>query len=88
MSTKLPKKTLHLKQFLLRQEVLKLYRDIFRTLRHVKDEANKAEMADWARIDFKNNMHETDEATIKNMLHYGKKSLKDLQQLTGYTKKS
>ncbi|CAB3246788.1 unnamed protein product [Arctia plantaginis] len=79
MSSKLPKTALNLKQFLLRQEVLKLYRDIFRTLRKVKDEGTRAELKEWARSDFRNNMHHNDETTIKAMLNHGKKSLKDLQ---------
>ncbi|XP_032516580.2 LYR motif-containing protein 2 [Danaus plexippus] len=80
MASKLPKTTLNLKQFLLRQEVLKLYRDIFKTLRKVPDEKTRLELRDWARVDFKNNKHHTDESAIKSMLHYGKKSLKDLQR--------
>ncbi|CAG9562671.1 unnamed protein product [Danaus chrysippus] len=80
MASKLPKTTLNLKQFLMRQEVLKLYRDIFKTLRKVPDEKTRLELRDWARIDFRNNKHHTDETVIKSMLHYGKKSLKDLQR--------
>lgn len=64
----------------MRQEVLKLYRDIFKTLRKVPDEKTRLELRDWARVDFKNNKHHTDESVIKSMLHYGKKSLKDLQR--------
>ncbi|OWR45770.1 hypothetical protein KGM_214537 [Danaus plexippus plexippus] len=80
MASKLPKTTLNLKQFLLRQEVLKLYRDIFKTLRKVPDEKTRLELRDWARVDFRNNKHHKDESVIKSMLHYGKKSLKDLQR--------
>ncbi|XP_045450025.1 LYR motif-containing protein 2 [Melitaea cinxia] len=80
MASKLPKSTLNLKQFLLRQEVLKLYRDIFRTIRKVSDERTRMEMKEWARTDFRNNKHHTDETTIKSMLYYGRKSLKDLQK--------
>ncbi|XP_026748749.1 LYR motif-containing protein 2 [Galleria mellonella] len=77
--SKLSKTTLSLKQFMLRQEVLKLYRDIFRTLRLVTDDTTRNELKEWARADFRNNMHHTDETTIKARLYYGKKSLKDLQ---------
>ncbi|XP_046977862.1 LYR motif-containing protein 2 [Vanessa cardui] len=80
MASKLPKATLNLKQFLLRQEVLKLYRDIFRTIRKVADENTRLELKEWARSDFKNNKHHSDETTIKSMLYYGRKSLKDLQK--------
>ncbi|XP_047530995.1 LYR motif-containing protein 2 [Vanessa atalanta] len=80
MASKLPKATLNLKQFLLRQEVLKLYRDIFRTIRKVSDENTRLELKEWARSDFKNNKHHNDETTIKSLLYYGRKSLKDLQK--------
>ncbi|XP_052741176.1 LYR motif-containing protein 2 [Bicyclus anynana] len=80
MASKLPKQTLSLKQFLLRQEVLKLYRDIIRTLRKVPDESTRLELKEWARTDFRNNKHHSDETTIKSMLHYGRKSLDDLRK--------
>ncbi|XP_059057580.1 LYR motif-containing protein 2 [Achroia grisella] len=77
--SKLPKTTLNLKQFMIRQEVIKLYRDIFRTIKLVSDENTRQELKEWARADFRNNMHHTDESTIKARLYYGQKSLKDLQ---------
>ncbi|CAH4033937.1 LYR motif-containing protein 2 [Pieris brassicae] len=80
MASKLPKSALNLKQFLLRQEVLKLYREIFRTLRKIPDASTCQELKEWARTDFKSNKHYTDETSIKSLLHYGKKSLKDLQR--------
>ncbi|XP_030020650.2 LYR motif-containing protein 2 [Manduca sexta] len=86
MSSKLPKSALNLKQFLLRQQVLKLYREIFRTIRHVPDESTRIELKQWARTDFRNNMHHTDQTAIKSMLHYGKKSLKDLQHSLALSK--
>ncbi|XP_047025240.1 LYR motif-containing protein 2 [Helicoverpa zea] len=86
MSSKLPKATLSLKQFMLRQEVLKLYREIFRTLKLVQDERTKADLRDWARADFRNNMHHTDEIAIKAMLQHGKKSLNDLKKSLALSK--
>lgn len=73
-------------QFLLRQEVLKLYRDIFRAIRQVPDNTTRTELKAWARTDFRNNMHHTDETAVKSMLHYGKKSLKDLQHSVALSK--
>ncbi|KAJ0183480.1 hypothetical protein K1T71_001456 [Dendrolimus kikuchii] len=84
--SKLQKSALSLKQFLLRQEVLKLYRDIFRTIKQVPDEKTRMELKEWAKTDFKNNKHHTDETAIKSMLHYGKKSLKDLQNSLALSK--
>ncbi|KPI95875.1 LYR motif-containing protein 2 [Papilio xuthus] len=86
MTSKLPKTTLNLKQFLLRQEVLKLYRDIFRTLRKISDESTRSELKDWARSDFRNNKHHRDETAIKSMLYYGRKSLKDLERSLALSK--
>ncbi|KPJ16111.1 LYR motif-containing protein 2 [Papilio machaon] len=86
MTSKLPKTTLNLKQFLLRQEVLKLYRDIFRTLRKISDENTRSELKEWARSDFRNNKHHTDETAIKSMLYYGRKSLKDLERSLALSK--
>ncbi|XP_049872636.1 LYR motif-containing protein 2 [Pectinophora gossypiella] len=80
MSSKLPKQALSLKQFMLRQEVLKLYRDIFRTLRLVPDEKDRQDLKVWAKTDFRNNMHQTDEHRIKMMLLHGRKSLESLQK--------
>lgn len=60
--------------------MLKLYRDIFKTIRKVTDKSTKLELTEWARADFKNNKHHKDEVVIKSMLHHGRKSLKDLQK--------
>lgn len=66
-------------QFMLRQEVLKLYREIFRTIRKVPDESSRTELKAWARNDFRNNIHHTEEITIKMMLNHGKRSLSELR---------
>uniref|UniRef100_A0A7G3AIT2 LYR motif-containing protein 2 n=1 Tax=Lutzomyia longipalpis TaxID=7200 RepID=A0A7G3AIT2_LUTLO len=70
---------LTLKQFMLRQEVLRLYREIFRTIRRVPDLGSRTELQEWARRDFRGNSHHTDETTIKMMLQYGRRSLTELQ---------
>ncbi|CAD7012755.1 LYR motif-containing protein 2 [Ceratitis capitata] len=77
--TKLPKTALNLKQFMLRQDVLKLYREIFRTIRLVPDKSNQRELRDWARHDFRVHSGQTDELAIKMMLQYGRRSLTELQ---------
>ena len=46
---------------MLRSEVLKLYRDILRTVRKIPDDHYREEMKIWAQQDFKKNMHLTDE---------------------------
>ncbi|XP_065081763.1 LYR motif-containing protein 2 [Ochlerotatus camptorhynchus] len=81
--SKLPKSALSLKQFMLRQEVLKLYRTIFRTIRHVPDQSSRHELRDWARTDFRANMHHTDELAIKMLMQQANRSLKELQTSLG-----
>ncbi|KAG4075683.1 hypothetical protein HA402_003508 [Bradysia odoriphaga] len=73
------KPTLSLRQFMLRQEVLKLYREIFRTIRKVPDESSRTELKEWTRSDFRNNIHHTEEITIKMLLNHGKRSLSELR---------
>lgn len=67
---------------MLRQEVLKLYRDIFRTIRRVP-ERDQSELKEWARRDFRANLHHTDEVVIKMMLHSGNRSLTELKTSLG-----
>ena len=66
-------------QFMLRQEVLKLYREIFRSIRLIPDASGRNDLKQWARSDFRANMHHTDELTIKMLLQHGQRSLKELQ---------
>lgn len=64
---------------MLRQEVLKFYRDIFRTIQKVPDKNSQQDLKNWARSDFRTNMHQTDEITIKMLMHQGHRSLKELK---------
>ncbi|XP_057378644.1 LYR motif-containing protein 2-like [Daphnia carinata] len=75
--SKLPKKVLSLKQFMLRQEVLSLYREVLRTARKV--DGQKEEITKWARGDFEAHKSQTDEATIRGLLINGKRMVKELQ---------
>jgi hypothetical protein len=53
---------------MLRSEVLKLYRNILRTVKKIPDEYYRNEMKYWARDNFENNKHLTDEVTFLH--HY------------------
>ncbi|XP_068145682.1 LYR motif-containing protein 2 [Drosophila tropicalis] len=77
--SKLPKSALSLKQFMLRQEVLKLYRDIFRTIRQVPDKHSQMELKAWARYDFETNRQQSDEVAIKMLIQHGRRSLTELK---------
>ena len=75
--------TLSLKEFMLRQEVLKLYRSFFRTIKQLPDPAQRKEVADWVRADFKTyskNSSLKDEHHVKSLLFQGTKSLNELKQ--------
>lgn len=48
-------------QFLLRQEVLQLYRKILKTVREIPNEQDRKYFLTWARKDFRDNQHQTDE---------------------------
>ncbi|EDW60412.1 LYR motif-containing protein 2 [Drosophila novamexicana] len=89
--SKLPKVALSLKQFMLRQEVLKLYREIWRTTRLVPDQHSRRELREWARHDFQANRNQDDEVAIKMLLQSGRRSLTELQtslELSGTSAKS
>lgn len=64
---------------MLRKEVLKLYRDIFRCIRVVPDDSSRNDLKQWARSDFRANMNVKDELTIKMLLQHGQRSLTKLQ---------
>lgn len=70
-------------QFMLRQQVLKLYREIFRTIKLVPSESSRHELKEWARSDFRSNMHHTDEITIKMVMQHGNRSLTELKTSLG-----
>ena len=52
-------------QFLQRQQVLSLYRDVQRALRRVPDEKDREELRLWAREEFKRNKGQKEEVFIK-----------------------
>lgn len=48
-------------QFLQRQKVLGIYRDMLRTIRQVPEEADRKYLRDWARHEFRRNKSATDQ---------------------------
>ncbi|XP_022198457.2 LYR motif-containing protein 2 [Nilaparvata lugens] len=73
-------KALSLKQFMLRQHVLKLYRDTLRAIKKIPDPSDRKDMKDWVRSDYKKNINLTDEFKIKMLIKHGEKSLDDLRK--------
>ncbi|KAK6171228.1 hypothetical protein SNE40_019463 [Patella caerulea] len=77
---------LSLGRFMLRSQVLKLYRDIFRTIKKVPDKDYQQELKAWARHDFRSNQHHTDEMAIKMLITKGKMTLSEVHQAIDLTK--
>ena len=79
---------LTLKQFMLRQEVLKLYRTFFRTLRQLPDKNQQVEVAQWVRTDFKSNSNidPSQDDRIKALVYQGQKMLNELKNNVEFSK--
>ncbi|XP_040191665.1 LYR motif-containing protein 2 [Rana temporaria] len=79
MSSRLPPAAFSLRQFLLRQQVLGLYRRILRGVRQIPDPADRRYMKEWARGEFRRNQTATDEVTIRMMITQGKQQVQKLE---------
>lgn len=64
---------------MLRQEVLKLFKDLYRTINKVPDESSRKDLKAWLRDDFRKNKAQTDEIAIKMSMQIGLRSLKELK---------
>ncbi|KAK5614396.1 LYR motif-containing protein 2 [Crenichthys baileyi] len=80
MSSRLPPAALSLKQFLQRQKVLAVYRNMLRTIRQVPDEADRKYLRDWAREEFKRNKNATNQDVIRMMISQASNHLEELQK--------
>ena len=78
MACKIPKSALNLKQFIKRQEVLKLYQQIIHTIRKIEEPQDRTYFLNWAREEFRKHKHEAEEESIDFHIRRAKKSLKDL----------
>lgn len=79
MASKLPKDAMTFKRFILRKDVLKLYRDILRAIRKVPNELDRKDLKQWARDDFKKYKKIDDEEAIRMMLTKGRMTLDELK---------
>jgi len=75
-----------LKQFMVHQEVLKLYRDTMKTIRQIPDKQDREYMKNWARSDFRANKEIKDEFAIKSLIVHGENSLRELRKNLNLTK--
>ncbi|XP_059355160.1 LYR motif-containing protein 2 [Carassius carassius] len=78
--SRLPPAALSLKQFLQRQKVLGVYRDLLRSIRRIPTESDRRYLRDWAREEFKRNKTETDQDVIRMMLTQAHNHLEDLRR--------
>ncbi|XP_047430156.1 LYR motif-containing protein 2 [Mugil cephalus] len=78
--TRLPSAALSLKQFLQRQRVLGIYRNMLRAIRQVPDEADRKYLRDWARDEFKRNKNATEQDAIRMMITQANNHLEELQK--------
>ncbi|XP_067337946.1 LYR motif-containing protein 2 isoform X2 [Channa argus] len=79
-ATRLPPTFLSFKQFLQRQKILGIYRNMLRTIQKVPDEVDRKYLRDWARDEFKRNKDTTDEDAIRMMITQAIKHLEELQK--------
>ncbi|XP_051952400.1 LYR motif-containing protein 2 [Xyrauchen texanus] len=79
-ASRLPPAALSLKQFLQRQKVLGVYRNLFRIIRKIPDESDRRYMRDWAREEFKRNKSETNQDVIRMMITQAQNHLEDLRK--------
>ncbi|XP_061669247.1 LYR motif-containing protein 2 isoform X5 [Syngnathoides biaculeatus] len=77
---RIPSTVLSLKQFLQRQNILGIYRNMLRTIRYVPDAADRKYLRDWAREEFKRNKHATDQDAIRMMITQAHNHLEELQR--------
>ncbi|TRY59180.1 hypothetical protein DNTS_032425 [Danionella cerebrum] len=78
--SRIPTAALSLKQFLQRQKVLGLYRDLQRTIRKVPLEPDRQYLRDWARDEFKKNKTETNPDVVRMMITQAHNHLEDLRK--------
>ncbi|KAI1797791.1 complex 1 protein-domain-containing protein [Ganoderma leucocontextum] len=69
---------LTLKHFILKQRVLKLYRQAVRATRSIPDSGTRLETISWIREEFERNRHIQDVAVIQDKISSGRRELKQL----------
>ncbi|CAF3074249.1 unnamed protein product [Rotaria socialis] len=70
---------LSLKHFIVRSQVVALYRDIMRTLLKIDDRDYQKEMREWARTEFNRYRKLTDLGEIRTQVALGRRHLNELK---------
>ncbi|KAK5853364.1 hypothetical protein PBY51_007156 [Eleginops maclovinus] len=77
--SRLPSAALTFKQFLQRQKVLGIYRNMMKTIRQVPDQTDRKYLSEWARDEFKRNKNATDQDAIRMMITQANKHLEEMK---------
>ncbi|TWW68352.1 LYR motif-containing protein 2 [Takifugu flavidus] len=82
---RLPQAALSLKQlirdqFLQRQKILGIYREMLRTIRQVPEEGDRKYLKDWARDEFKRNKSVTNQDAVRMMITQANNHLEELKK--------
>lgn len=72
-------KYLSLKHFIIRSQVLSLYRDTLRTITKIQDQDYRIEMRQWLRHEFAQRRHLKDLGDIRTQVALGRRSLNELK---------
>ncbi|XP_052708954.1 LYR motif-containing protein 2-like [Crassostrea angulata] len=80
MSRRLPKNVMSLERFMLRTEVLKLYKQMLRLVRKIPDQSQRQQLQNFIRQDFELNKNLEDEQAIRMNVMRGKNSMKELER--------
>jgi hypothetical protein len=74
---------LTLKHFILKQQVLNLYRFAIRASRSISDVTARKETISWIRSEFERNRHITDVAIIEDKLSIGRREMREILPTAG-----
>ncbi|XP_041044300.1 LYR motif-containing protein 2 [Carcharodon carcharias] len=85
-TSRFPAGVLSFKQFMHRQKVLSLYRQILKAIYQIPNEGDKQYLKNWARQEFKQNKNATNDDTVRMMLTHGNMQLKELEKMLRLTK--
>ncbi|KIK04241.1 hypothetical protein K443DRAFT_4715 [Laccaria amethystina LaAM-08-1] len=67
-----------LKHFILKQQVLNLYRSIIRASRSIPDPVTRRETVAWVRSEFERNRHLTDVLLIQDKLTLARREMRQI----------
>ncbi|XP_055492008.1 LYR motif-containing protein 2 [Leucoraja erinacea] len=83
---RIPAAALGLREFMLRKNVLSLYRKILKTINQIPNDGDKQHLKNWARQEFKQNKNATNQDTIRMMLTHGNMQLQELEKMLQFAK--